>query len=92
MCSRFRKHITTILLFCGILSQSCGNPNWDMVEPVGPAASGETSKSSQAKERALAKLLPVQKGSSEGSILPKVDRSPEVDSALSAKTAYNTIG
>jgi len=64
MYTQFQRFVATLLLF-SILLQSCGNPNWKMVEPVGPAASGKTSKPSEAKKRAPAKLIQVQGGSSE---------------------------
>ena len=87
MYTQFQRFVATLLLF-SILLQSCGNPNWKMVEPVGPAASGKKSKPSKARERATAKFLPVQEGSNEGSISPKADLPPEIDGALSAAAAY----
>ena len=80
MYTQFQRFVATLLLF-SILLQSCGNPNWNMVEPVGTVASGKTSK---VKKRAPDKLLQMQDGSSEGSTVSKVDLSSEVDGALSA--------
>jgi hypothetical protein len=87
MYTQFQRFVATLLLF-SILLQSCGNPNWKMVEPVDPAASDKKSKPSKAMEHLTAKLLQVQEGSIEGSISPKFDLSHEVDGALSAEVAY----
>lgn len=56
MCSRFRKHITTILLFCSILSHSCGNPNWKREEKDSPRREqeelGQETRRAQEERRA----------------------------------------
>ena len=62
-----------------------------MVEPVGPAASGKKSQPSKAKKRAPANLLPVQEGSSGGSMALTIDLSPELDSASLAKCSTEGV-
>lgn len=90
MYTQFQRFVATLLLF-SILLQSCGNPNWKMVEPVSPAASGKKSQPSKAKKRAPANLLPVQEGSSGGSMALTIDLSPELDSASLAKCSTEGV-
>ena len=86
--TQFQRFVATLLLF-SILLQSCGNPNWKMLEPADAGSSGETSK-----PKRLAPLQPIKKqeDASEGAMkvgsAPTIARSSEALAVVASEADY----